>query len=219
VVFDPQALAQQMVHYIVLCNQYATQSQQYSHQLQSLELENRQLQNLNFQSNLSGFNSMQTLMNSATGLSNDFTRVQSQFEQLYPDFNSYNTQGGASFASQAASWSRLNQQNALDILKTETKLQASMYQDQGTLQTLSNRSAAASGSKDLLQVLNQLVILQTKQLMQLEQLLSTTAKADAAYLAETASREGAAAARNSQTIESWSSTSTSVVNPNLGRLH
>lgn len=219
VVFDPSALAQQLVHYIVLCNQYATQTQQYARQIQQLENEYKHLQSLNFKADLSGLNDMKQLMNSATGLSNDFAQMQGQFEQQYPDFTSYNTQGGAGYAQQAAGWSRLNQQNSLDILKTETKLQESMYRDQVTLQTLSERSDAASGTKDLLQVMNQLLILQTKQLMQLEQLLSATAKADAAYLAEGASREAAAAARNRQTIQGFTTNDTSVVNSNLGRLH
>jgi P-type conjugative transfer protein TrbJ len=218
-VFDYVGLAQQIVHYITMCNQYATQTEQYARQIQQLQNEYQHLQNLNFKADLSGLNDMRELMNSATGLSNDFARMQTQFEQLYPDFNGYRTQDSASYAQQALKWNKLNQQNALDILKTGAKLQDSMYRDQNTLRYLSDRSDSASGTKDLLQIMNQLLVLQTKQLMQLEQLLTQTAKADAAYLAERSSRDAAESNRYQQQSDSWSTTNNGEFNPGLGVLH
>jgi P-type conjugative transfer protein TrbJ len=218
-VFDAAALGQQIIHYIVMCNQYSTQSQQYARQIQQLQYEYQHLQNLNFKADLSGLDDMRQLMNSASGLSNDFARMQTQFEQQYPDFDGYRTQDSASYAQQALKWNKLNQQNALDVLKTATKLQESMYRDQDALRYLNDRSDAASGTKDLLQAMNQLLILQTKQLMQLEQLLTQTAKADAAYLAERSSRDAAEANRYQQENNTWNTTNNAVVNPNLGVLH
>jgi P-type conjugative transfer protein TrbJ len=218
-VFDSQNYIQQLLNYVVLLAQYYTQYQQYSQQIQQLENDYRNLQNLNFRIDLSGLNDMRQVMNEATGLSNDFASMQTQFETLYPDFNTYRTQSSLSFAQQAAKWNKINQQNSFDILKTETKVQESMYRDQDTLRYLSDRSDSASGTKDLLQVLNQLLVLQTKQLMQLEQLLSTTAKADAAYLAEKASRDAAESSRYQQVIDTWDIRNNAVVNPNLGVLH
>jgi type IV secretion system protein TrbJ len=218
VVFDPAALAQQLIHYVVMCNQYATQSQQYARQIQQLQNEYQHLQNLNFKADLSGLNDMRQLMNAAKGLSNDFIKMQTQFEEQYPDFDTYTTQDSASYAQQALRWNKLNQQNSLDILKTATKLQESMYRDQDSLRYLSDRSDAASGTKDLLQVMNQLLILQTKQLMQLEQLLTQTAKADAAYLAERSSRGAAEVNRYRQQNETWDNTNNAVVDPTLGIL-
>ena len=219
VVFDPAALAQQITHYVIMCNQYATQSQQYVRQIQQLQNEYQHLKNLNFKADLSGLNDMRQLMNAATGLSNDFARMQSQFEQQYPDFGSYKTQNSQSYAQQAIGWNKLNRQNALDILKTGAKLQESIYRDQDTMRYLSDRSDAASGTKDILQIMNQLLILQTKQLMQLEQLLTQTAKADAAYLAEKASRDAAESTRYRQQTDTWNNTNNAVVNPYLDRLH
>jgi len=219
VVFDPTAFAQLLVHYYVLYNQYSTQVQQYARQIEQLQNEYKHLQSLNFKANLSGLDDMRQVMNAATGLSNDFTRMQTQFEQQYPNFDTYKTQGSSSYAQQAMQWNKLNQQNSMDILTTETKLQASMNQDQATLSYLSDRSDAASGTKDLLQVLNQLLILQTKQLMQMEQLMTATAKADAAYLAERSSRDAAESNRYQQQSDTWSNTNNAVVNPSLGVLH
>jgi type IV secretion system protein TrbJ len=218
-VFDYAGLTQQLIHYVTMCNQYTTQTQQYARQLQQLQNEYRHLQNLDFQADISGLDDMKQLAQSALGMSNEFAQMQAQFEREFPGFNTYQTQSGASYAQQAAAWSQLNQKNALDILRTSTKLQESMYRDQDALRTLSDRSNNASGTKDLLQIMNQLLILQTKQLMQLEQLLAATAKSDATYLAENASRQAAGAARSRKTIDTWSTTDGSVVNPYLDRLH
>jgi type IV secretion system protein TrbJ len=219
VVTDPLSLIEQIISYITIVSQYTTQVQQYEQQIQQLQNENLHLQNLNHKSDLSGLNDMKQVLNSATGMSNDFARMQTQFERHYPDFNSYGTQSSLSYSQQAIQWNKLNQQNSLDILKTETKLQQSMYQDQDELRYLSDRSDTASGTKDLLQVMNQLLILQTKQLMQLEDLLTATAKADASYLAEKSSRDAAESTRYQQDTDTWDTTNRAVVNPNLGRLH
>jgi len=218
-VLDYAGLTQQLIHYITMCNQYAIQTQQYARQIQQLRNEYQHLQSLNYRADLSGLNDMKQVMNSATGLANDFARMQAQFEENYPDFGTYRTQNSLSYAQQALKWNKLNQQNAFDILKTATKLQESMYRDQDSLRYLSDRSDTASGTKDLLQILNQLLILQTKQLMQLEQILTATAKANAAYLAERASRDAAESNRYQQSTDTWDTTNTSVVYPNLGRLH
>jgi P-type conjugative transfer protein TrbJ len=219
VVFDPAALVQQIIHYTVMSTQYATQTQQYARQIQQLQNEYRHLQDLNFKADLSGLEDLKQLARSAQGMSNDFAKMQSQFEKVYPDFSTYQNQSGAGYAQQAASWNRLNQNNARDILTTATRLQESMYRDQDALRMLSDRSNSASGTKDLLQIMNQLLILQTKQLMQLEQILAATAKADASYMAENASRQASGAARSQKTIETWKTIDGSSVNPNLDKLH
>jgi P-type conjugative transfer protein TrbJ len=152
-------------------------------------------------------------------MSNDFSKMQRQFEKEYPDFAIYQNQSGTSYAQQAAAWNRLNQQNSRDILATATRLQESMYRDQDALKILSDRSKTASGTKDLLQIMNQLLILQTKQLMQLEHLLTATAKADASFMAEKASRQASGATRSQKNINTWKTHDSSIVNPYLDKLH
>jgi P-type conjugative transfer protein TrbJ len=83
-VFDYVGLAQQLVHYITMCDQYATQTQQYTRQIQQLQNEYEHLRNLNYKVDLSGLNDMKQVMNFASGLSNDFARIQTQFEQPFP---------------------------------------------------------------------------------------------------------------------------------------
>ena len=218
-VFDSTNYIQQLMNYIVYIAQYYTQIEQYQHQIQQLQNEYQHLQSLNYRIDLSSLNDMRQVLNSATGMSNDFAHMQTQFQQLYPDFDVYKTQNNINYAQQAIKWDKLNQQNALDILKTGVKLQDSIYQDQNTLRYLSDRSDTASGTKDLLQIMNQLLTLETKQLMQMEQLMTQTAKTDASYLAEKTSKDAAESARYQQQIDTWNTTNNAVVNPNLGQLH
>jgi len=204
VVFDPAAFQRQLLNYALSLNQYSTQTLQYSAQINQLQNDYANLHNLGYQIDLSNLNQMQHVMGSSIGISNDFTQMQGQFQQLYPDFKTYQGQKSVDYAKQSAEWSKKNQQNAYDILTVTTKLQESVARDQRTLKYLSNRSDSASGTKDLLQNMNQLLIMQTKQLMQLEQLISTTAKADATYLAEKTSGDEAARAANENLYRDWS---------------
>lgn len=203
VVFDPQAFQQQLISYALSLNQYSTQTMQYSTQMQQLQNDYANLHNLGYQIDLSNLSQMQQVMSSSIGISNDFTKMQTQFQQTYPDFKSYQGQKSADYAKQSAEWSKKNQQNAYDILTVTTKLQESVARDQKTLKYLSDRSDSASGTKDLLQNMNQLLIMQTKQLMQLQQLIVITAKADAAFLAEKASNNEASRAANEDMFRDW----------------
>lgn len=224
-VIDGANLAQQLIHYITMIVEYATQVEQYAvqashYQTQVSQLENdyRNMVNLDYQSDLKSLEEMQRIMNAAVGISSDTSRMQTQFETLYPDFATYQNQGGASYAQQAAEWARQNQNSALDTLRVQAAIRANIETDSEGLKTLSGTSARASGTKDLLQVANQLSIMQTKQLMQLQQLLVATAKADAAYMAEKASKEAAAAARTKRAKERWKTEGSWRVNPELDKL-
>lgn len=203
VVFDPAAFQQQLIDYAVSVSQYSTQMRQYSTQMQQLQNDYTNMRNLGYRVDLSNLNELQRVMNSSIGVSNDYGKMQGQFQKLYPDFSTYNGQKGVDYAKQSTEWSRKNQQNAHDILTVTTRLKASVEQDQRNLAYLSNRSDSASGTKDLLQTMNQLLVMQTKQLMQLQQLIATSAKADAAYLAEKASNNEASRAASDDMFRDW----------------
>jgi P-type conjugative transfer protein TrbJ len=202
-VFDASAYTQQLINYATQLQQYYTQIRQYQSQMRQLENEYAHLRNLGYQVDLSNLDEIQRVMRDAIGISNDFNTMQGQFERHYPDFASYRNQSGISYAQQSAEWSRKTQQNALDLLTLETKLQQSIAEDQNSLRYLNTRSNTASGTKDLLQATNQLLILQTKQLMQLQQLIATSAKADAAYMAEKASNDEASRAASDNIYREW----------------
>ncbi|GFO63610.1 P-type conjugative transfer protein TrbJ [Geomonas paludis] len=218
IVFDPAAFQRQLINYILSLDQYSLQTEQYATQMQQLRNEYANLHNLGYQIDLSNLNQMQRVMASSIGISNDFSKMQGQFQELYPDFKTYQGQKSSDYAKQSVEWSKKNQQNAYDILTVTTKLQESMARDQKTLKYLSGRSDSASGTKDLLQNMNQLLIIQTKQLMQLQQLISTTAKADAAYLAEKASNGEAASSASKDLFRDWGKKGARAVKPNPGFL-
>ncbi len=206
IVFDPAAFQRQLINYVMSLNQYSLQTEQYATQMQQLRNDYANLHNLGYQIDLSNLSQMQHVMTSSIGISNDFGKMQGQFQELYPDFKTYQEQKSVDYAKQSAEWSKKNQQNAYDILSVTTKLQESVARDQKTLKYLSNRSDSASGTKDLLQNMNQLLIMQTKQFMQLEQLISTTAKADAAYLAEKAGDKEASHNYSKNLFKDWTKT-------------
>lgn len=203
IVFDPAAFQQQLIDYAMSLNQYSLQTEQYATEMQQLKNDYANLRSLGYQIDLSNLNQMQHVMASSIGISNDFKKMQGQFQELYPDFKTYQGQKSVDYAKQSAEWSKKNQQNAYDILTVTTKLQESVVRDQKTLKYLSNRSNTASGTKDLLQNMNQLLIMQTKQLMQLQQLISATAKADASFLAEKAANNEASRAASEDMFRDW----------------
>lgn len=203
IVFDSQNYLQQLINYATQLQQYYTQMRQYQTQMRQLENEYSNLRSLGYQVDLSNLDEIQGVLKNAVGVSNNYTTMQSQFEQRYPDFTTYQNQSGVSYAEQSKEWSRTTQKNALDLLTLETKLQQSIAQDQQDLKYLNTRSNNASGTKDLLQATNQLLVLQTKQMMQLQQLVSTTSKASASYLAEQASNDEASRAASENMYRDW----------------
>lgn len=122
------------------------------------------------------------------------------------------------YSDQAIQWAQVNQGSALDTLRVQSALRANLVADRTDLQTLSNRSKSAAGTKDLLQIANQLMVLQIKQLMHLEQLLMALAKADSAYMAEQASKDAASAARSRRASESWKTKGNKRVNTGIEKL-
>jgi len=218
VVFDPAAFQRQLINYALSLNQYSTQTLQYSTQMQQLQNDYANLRNLGYKVDLSNLDEVQHIMKSALGISNDHAKMQGQFQLLYPDFKTYQGQKSVDYAKQSVEWSKQNQQNARDILSVTTQVQESIARDQKNLRYLSNRSDSASGTKDLLQTLNQLLIMQTKQLMQLQQIIATSAKADAAYLAEKASNNEASRAASEDMFRDWTKKGNRTPAPQPGKV-
>lgn len=202
-VFDYTSFAKQLIQYLTQVQQYYTQLQQYSTQMKQLETMQANLENLDYQSDLSNLDEMRAVMNSADGISNNFTNMQTQFNEHYPEFTAYQNQRGVDYARQSQEWSRINQKNAHDMLVMTTRLRESIEQDQDNLKYLSNRSSKASGTRDLLQATNQILIVNTKQLMQLQQLLQASLKAQAAFLAEKAAHDEALQAETKRSYNNW----------------
>ena len=225
-VTDVASIAQQVISYATMVSQYTTQVQQYSNQIQQLtnqfqQLKNeaQNLQNLNWQAPLSNLNNVAQIMRNAQGIANSFATSQAQFQKLYPDFTAYSNMQGPAYVSQATAWQNQNRNAAQDTMNMQAQLRDNFLADQNTLNDASSRSAAAQGTRDALQATNQLLALLTKQLMQLQQLTSTTASMDAGYAAQRASNEAAAQAQNQQRFSGWTNKGARQVIPTLGILH
>lgn len=218
-VTDAGSIAQQLVAYAMQAQQYANQVQQLQNQYRQLLNDAQNLQNLNWQAPLSDLNFVAQIMQNANGIASSFASAQAQFQELYPDFNHYSGMQGAAYLNQASSWLRQNRNAALDTMRVQARLRDAVSYDQNTLNSASNRSAVAQGTRDALQAGNQLLALQTKQLMQLQQLLSATASMDAGYAAERASKEAAAGERSRARYSNWTNKGARSFSNTLDRLH
>jgi P-type conjugative transfer protein TrbJ len=217
-VTDAGSITQQLIAYAMQAQQYTNQVQQLQNQYQQLLNDAQNLRNLNWQAPLSDLNQVAQIMQNASGIASSFASAQAQFQELYPDFNHYSGMQGAAYLNQASSWLRQNRNAALDTTRVQARLRDAFSYDQNTLNNASNRSAAAQGTRDALQAGNQLLALQTKQLMQLQQLLSATASMDAGYAAERASKEAAAQQRNKDRFWDWTHKGTRNVRSSFGTL-
>lgn len=218
-VTDAGSIAQQIISYAMQLQQYSNQVQQLQNQYQQLANEAQNLKNLNWQAPLSDLNNLSQIMRNVQGIAASYSTAQSQFQKLYPDFNSYSGMTGSGYLQQAAAWQRQNRNAAQDTMNIQAMLRDAVQSDRNTVYSASNRSAAAQGTRDALQATNQLLAVVSKQLMQLQTLLSSTASLDAGYAAERASKEAAAQQRNQDRFAGWNNIGARTVRTNWGTLH
>ena len=195
IVFDPSAFSQAMISYMNQVRQYVQQCQQYATQLKQLEAEVQNLQNLNYLINLTGFQDMQRIMNSSRGISGDYARLQSQYDQVYPDFSKFSTMSGNDYAAKALQWNQQTANTNRDAMNLISKSKDWFYSDTGDLSRLTVKANNVAGAKDGLQAIAQIAALQSKQLVQLQQTMATSAKSEGAYMAQRAEQEAAVTAK------------------------
>jgi len=171
-VFDPSNFAQNVLI-------AARTLEQINNQIVSLQNEARMLTNEAL--NLTGldFNAIgqlrsaltQTnlLLDQARGLTYDISRADANFARLYPEQYAASVSNSSMAQDALARWTQSQQ-----ALRTTANVQAQAVQnlndDQGTLADIVARSQSAVGSLQATQATNQLLALQTKQLMQQQQL-------------------------------------------------
>lgn len=195
IVFDPQSYSQQLIGYMNQIRQYAVQGQQYATQLRQLAAQIRNLQNLNYIIDLAGLQDMQRIIQSARGIASDYSRLQSQFDQVYPEFAKFSTMSGKDFALKALEWNQETANSNRDAMDLISKTKDWFYSDSNDLRRLTIKANSVAGAKDGLQSIAQIAALQSKQLIQLQQTMSASAKAEGTYMAQKAEQEAAARAK------------------------
>ena len=195
IVFDPSAFSQSMISYMNQIRQYMQQCQQYATQLKQLEAQMQNLQGLNYMVNLTGFQDMQRIINSSRGIASDYAQLQRQYDQVYPDFSKFNTMSGKDYALKAMEWNQQTANTNRDAMDLISKSKDWFYSDTGDLRNLTVKANNVAGAKDGIQAIAQIAALQSKQLVQLQQTMAASAKAEGAYMAQQAEKEAAARER------------------------
>ena len=203
IVFDPSAFSQQIINYMNMVQQYMTQAQQYATQLQQYAAQVRNLQNLNYMIDLAGLQDMQRIIQTSRGIASDYARLQSQFDHVYPEFSKFSEMSGKDFAQAAMRWNQETANTNRDAMDLISKTRDWFNTDSGDLRKLTIKANNVEGAKDGLQAIAQIAALQSKQMIQLQQTMSASAKAEGTYMAQRAEQEAAATARMKKFAGSW----------------
>ena len=181
IVLDPDNLVQNVLQALRELEQINNQIKQIQNQVQMLSNQARNLTSLDF----SALNQLRAalsatnqLIQQGQGLAFNVSQMEASFTRLYPTSYSAATTGVQMSADARQRW-----QNALEALRTATKVQSQAVQnfasDEQTMVDLVNRSQLAVGALQAMQATNQLLALQSRQAMQAQQLQITQDRAAA----------------------------------------
>jgi P-type conjugative transfer protein TrbJ len=132
------------------------------------------------------------LMDQAQSLSYDIDRLEQQFQQLYPTYGSNVSQAGLL----ADAWARWTASVATyrHTMMVQSQIVQGIPTDQAQLSTLVSTSQGAVGALQAIQSGNQLLALQARQLSATQDLLASSARAQAADAMRRAEVESASRA-------------------------
>lgn len=181
VVIDPTNLAQNIMTAANTLEQINNQIKQLQNQAQSLMNQARNLTSLDFSALgelRAALSATNQLIQQGQGLAFNVAQMETDFRRLYPE--SYTA---AISGTQMAADARTRWTHSLEALRTATKVQSQAVQnftsDERTLTDLVNRSQSATGALQAMQATNQLLALQSRQVVQAQQLQITQDRAAA----------------------------------------
>lgn len=225
-VFDYSNLAQALIDYVsqiqqymVLANQYSTQLRQLANQYQQLRNDAQNLKDINYLLDVAGLDELQQVMRSAQGIANDYAHLQHVFNNQYPDFGRYNGMSGKDYANYATAWNNTVFTSTKDAMDVQATMNKSFIQDKSTISNLKSKTAQVQGTRDGLQNIANIALLQAKQLAQLQQTMVASQRAESAYMVERSSGEAAARAKKDNLYRDWSRRGARTVNNSIDKLH
>lgn len=181
VVIDPSNLTQNILTAARTLQQVNNQIRSLQNEAQMLMNEARNLASLDFSALgelRAALAATNELIRQGEGLAFNVQRMEAEFSRLYPD-----AYGAGSSGAQMTLDARQRWRNALEALRTATKVQSQAVQnfaaDERALVDLVNRSQSAAGALQAAQATNQLLALQSRQAMQAQQLQLTQDRAAA----------------------------------------
>lgn len=193
-VYDPANHMQNLLTATRALQQVNQQVQQLQNEAQMLVNQARNLQGLDFNA-LSQLRATlaqtQRLLDEAQGLAFDVAQARREFARLYPDGYGSDAPRARMEADARERWDQ-----AREALHTAVQLQAQTVQhvaaDETVLADLVGQSQSAAGVLQAAQATNQLLALQSRQLMQAQQLQAAQGRADALEQARTVAVEAQA---------------------------
>ncbi|MEL1262847.1 P-type conjugative transfer protein TrbJ [Pseudoxanthomonas putridarboris] len=194
VVLDPSNLAQNMLTAARTLEQINNQVRQLQNEAQMLMNDARNLTGLDF-SALAQLRATlaetQGLIDEARGLAFDVERAQREFARLYPERYDAAMSRDRLGADALERW-----QGSLEALRTAIALQAQVVEhvadDETVLSDLVGQSQSAAGALQAAQATNQLLALQSRQLIQSQQLQAAQGRATALEQARAVAAEARA---------------------------
>jgi P-type conjugative transfer protein TrbJ len=200
-VIDVANLVQNILAAARMVEEIDNQITQIQQGIQMLENQARNLQNLPFSitSALNAdINAVNQLMGQAQGLVFRIGQIDQQFQLLYPA--SYASASDAQLIQDAQTRWQVSLQGLQHAMDVQSQIVANLPDDQQQMNDLVGQSQSAVGALEAVQAGNQLVALNTKQMLQLQALIASQARMQATEMARQAADAGAAAEQTSRFI-------------------
>lgn len=125
---------------------------------------------------------MTEMQNNMDGLIMDYANFQAAWDSQYHDFSDYGGMSGEEYAQNAQNLLSSLNQSVYNAMQAQG-LVAQNYDTASALQTLMQASQSAEGALSAAQVANQIAALQVQQLMQFQQIVAQSNRAQSEWLA------------------------------------
>lgn len=188
-VLDYTNWAQNLFSYVQQVATAINTAEQLATQYQQLEVAIRQARQLNSDQIrgriLNGIRQLAEIQQKAKGITYQYGNLEGAFDQYYPDMAAYNGMSGKDYAAQAAKANQQLQNSVRDAMLAQGLI-SNAATDQEALNALVQASNSADGQLAAAQAGNQIAAMTAQQLIQLQQIMATSAREQSSYMASQA---------------------------------
>ncbi|ABB33777.1 P-type conjugative transfer protein TrbJ [Geobacter metallireducens RCH3] len=191
-VLDYTNWAQNLFSYVQQVATAINTAEQLATQYQQLEVAIRQARQLNSDQIrgriMNGIRQLAEIQQKTRGITYDYGRTEGAFDQYYPDMAAYNGMSGKDYAAQAAKANQQLQNSVRDAMLAQGLI-SNAATDQDALNALVAASNSADGQLAAAQAGNQISAMVAQQLIQLQQIMATSAREQSSYMAAQAAEK------------------------------
>jgi P-type conjugative transfer protein TrbJ len=190
-VFDPTNYSANSQTLLQQIQSVAYQYQQIQYSLQNLAAMDPAAAAANLGQVQQALTQLVALQQQARGIVLDYQNFQQQWDSKYKEFGDFHGMTGADYAAHAYSVLQSTNDVIYDAMRAQG-LVAQIGADTANLQSLMSASQSAQGALAAAQAGNQIAVLNTQQMMRLQQIMAASNQAQTAYYAEIKQREAMA---------------------------